>query len=134
RLADVPGRGQRVGDAVRTFGVDIDKAHLDRSERVLELPVTGVALVAEPGVLGAPVDVLVWLPDVRPAAGEAEGLEAHRLQGTVARKDHQVGPRDLAAVLLLDRPQQPTRLVEVAVVRPTVQGCEALHAGAGSPA
>ena len=84
---------------------------------------------AEPGALGAPVDVVVGLEDVGPAAGEAEGREAHRLQRAVAREDHQVGPGDRAAVLLLHRPQQPARLVEVAVVRPAVQGREALHAG-----
>src|SRR4030095_16914204 len=59
-------------------------------------------------------------------AGEAERLEPHGLQGTVAGEDHQVGPRDLPAVLLLDRPQHPTRLVEVHFVRPTVQRREAL--------
>src|SRR5262249_61231905 len=38
----------------------------------------------------------------------------------------------LAAVLLLDRPQQPARLVEVRVVRPAVQRREALLTGAGA--
>ena len=38
------------------------------------------------------------------------------------------------AVLLLDRPQQPAGLVEVAVVGPAVQRREALHAGAGAAA
>ena len=63
----------------------------------------------------------------RPPA-ETERLESHRLQGTVTGEDHQVGPRDFSAVLLLDRPEQPARLVEVRVVGPTVEGRKALCA------
>src|SRR6202043_1607200 len=85
----------------------------------------------EPRVLGPPVDV-VGLPGVLPSTAEAERLEAHRLQGAVAGEDHQVGPGDLVAVLLLDRPQQPAGLVEADVVRPAVEGSEALGAGAAS--
>ena len=134
RLADVPGRGERVRDGVRALRVDVDEAHLVGGQRAIQLPDAAVALVAEPGALGTPVDVLVGLPDVRPAAGEAEGRETHRLQGAVAREDHQVGPGDRAAVLLLHRPEQPARLVEVAIVRPAVQRRETLHAGAGAAA
>ena len=67
-------------------------------------------------------------------AAEAEGLEAHRLERAVAGQDHQVGPGDLVAVLLLDGPQQPARLVEVAVVGPAVDRREALIAGAAAAA
>src|SRR5208282_2586022 len=102
--------------------------------RILELSVAGVALVAEPGGLGTPADVLVRLPGVRAAAAEAEGLEAHRLQGDVAGEDDEVGPRELPAVLLLHRPQQPAGLVQADVVRPAVERREALLAGAGAAA
>ena len=108
-------------------GIHVDEAHLHGAERIGELPVAAVALVAEPRVLGAPVDLL-RLPDVLAPAAEAERLEPHRLQGAVAGEDHQVGPRDLPAVLLLDRPQQPARLVEVGVVGPAVERREALLA------
>ena len=134
RLADVAGRGQRVGLAVGALGVDVDQAHLDGGERLLELAVAAVALVAQPGLLGTPVDVLVGLPDVGAATAEAEGLEAHRLQRDVAGQDHQVGPRQLLAVLLLDRPQQAAGLVEVAVVGPAVERREALLPGARAAA
>ncbi len=128
-LADVLRRGERAGHAVGAFRIDVDETHLHRCERIGELTVAGVALVLEPGVLGSPID-LFRLPDVLATAGEAEGLEPHRLEGAVAGEDHQVGPRDLAAVLLLHRPEQPARLVEVDVVRPAVERCEALLAGA----
>ena len=134
RLPDVAGRGERIRGAVRALRVDVDETHLDRAEGFLEFPVTVVALVAEPDGLGAPVDVLVRLPDVAAAAAEAEGLEAHRLQGDVAGEDHEVGPGDLLAVLLLDRPQQPAGLVEAGVVRPAVERREALLAGPGPAA
>ncbi len=127
RLADVPGRGNRVRIAVRPLGVHVDQAHLHRAERIGKLPVAAVALVAEPGVLGAPVDVLLGLPDVLASAAETERLEAHRLQRAVPGQDHQVGPRDLPAVVLLDRPEQAAGLVEVGVVGPAVERGEALR-------
>ena len=68
------------------------------------------------------------------AAGEAEGAEAHRLQRHVAGEDQQVGPADLLAVLLLDRPQQAARLVDVDVVGPAVERGEALLPAAAAAA
>ena len=132
RLADVCAGGDRVRIAVRAFGVHVDETHLDRTEWLLELPVAAVALIVEPDVLGAPVDVLLGRPDVFTTAGEAERLEAHRLERDVAGEDHQVGPGDLAAVLLLDGLQERTRLVEVAVVGPAVERGESLGAGGGA--
>ena len=126
-LADVAGRSQRIGVAVRALGVDVDQTHLHGAERAGELAVAAVALVAEPRVLGAPDD-LVGLPDVGSPEAEAERLEPHRLEGDVAGEDQEIGPGELAAVLLLDRPQQPARLVEAGVVGPAVEGGEALCA------
>ena len=133
RVADVAGRGHRVGVAVGALGVDVDEAHLDRAERVLELALAAVALVAEPGVLRAPEDLL-GLPDVLATEAEAEGLEAHVLERDVAGEHEQVGPRDLLAVLLLDRPEQAPGLVEVAVVGPAVERREPLAAVTGATA
>ena len=98
-----------------------------------ELAVAAVALVAEPGVFRTPEDVL-GLPDVGPAEAEAKRLEPHRFHGHVAGQDQQVGPGDLLAVLLLERPEQPARLVEIRVVGPAVQGSEALLAFAAAAA
>src|SRR6185503_20840263 len=83
-------------------------------------------VAAQPRRLAAPVHVLIRLPHVGPPAAETEGLEAHRLERDVAGEDHQVGPGNGAAVFLLDRPQQAASLVEVRVVRPTVERREAL--------
>ena len=47
---------------------------------------------------------------------------------------NEIGPGEFAAVFLLDRPQQPARLVEVGVVRPGIERREALLAGAGAAA
>ena len=133
RFADVPGRRERVRIAVRPFRIDVDQAHLHGAERLRELALAAVAFIAEPGALGTP-EQFFGLPDVGAAAGEAEGLEAHRLERDVAGEDHQVGPREFAAVFLLDRPQQPARLVEVGVVGPAVERREALLPGAGAAA
>ena len=161
-VADVVGRRDRVRVAVRALRVHVDQTHLHRGERVLQIaPVdVGTILLAamqilvghdHPGIvaglslavahvttqpcrLGAPVDVLVRLPGVLATAGEAEGLEAHRFQRDVAGEDHQVGPGNLAAVLLLDRPQQAAGFVEADVVRPAVERREALLASAAAAA
>ena len=127
-LADVPRRGDRIRLAVRPFRIDVDEAHLHGAERILKLAVAAVALVLEPLAFGTPVDVLVGLPGVLAPAAETERLEAHRLEGDVAGENHEVGPGDFPAVFLLDRPQQPARLVEVPVVRPAVERREALLA------
>ena len=133
RFADVLRGSQRIGIAVGPLGVHVDQAHLHRRQRLLQLPVAAVALVGEELLLGPPVDQ-IGLPVVRPPAAEAEGLEAHGLQRDVAGQDHQIAPGDLLAVLLLDRPQQAPRLVEVAVVRPAVERLEALLGAAGAAA
>ncbi len=131
RFADVLGRRDRIRIAIGAFRIDVDEAHLYGAERILKLAFAAVALVTEPRALGTPVE-LFGLPHVGAAAGEAEGLETHRVEGDVAGEHHQVGPGDFPAVLLLDRPQQPARLVEVGIVRPAVQRREALLACAGA--
>src|SRR5262249_14838524 len=121
----------RIGVAARPLRVHVDQAHVIGAERPLDFPAAGVALVSKPRVLGAPED-LVGLPAILPPKAKAERLEAHRLISTVAGEDDQIGPGDLVAVLLLDRPEQPARLVEVCVARPTVEGRKALHAAAAT--
>ena len=74
------------------------------------------------------------LPNVFATAGESEGLEAHRFQRDVTGENHEVGPGDLPAILLLDRPEQPARLIEVHIVGPAIEGREALFARACSAA
>src|SRR5205085_1414722 len=96
-LSNVLGGSQRVRVAVRTLRVHVDQAHLHGAERTGELAVAAVALISEPGVLGAPED-LVRLPDVLSPEAEAERLEPHRFQGAVAGVDDQIAPRDLPAV------------------------------------
>ena len=61
-------------------------------------------------------------------------LKPIELERDVAGEDHQVGPGELAAVLLLDRPEQPARLVEVGVVGPAVERREALLTGSRAAA
>src|SRR6185295_17848377 len=90
-------------------------------ERIVELTVASVAFVCQPLAFRSPVDVFFRLPNVRASAAETVGLESHRLQCNVTGENHQVGPGDFPAVLLLDRPEQPARLVEAHVVRPTVE-------------
>ncbi len=85
-------------------------------------------VTAQPGGLAAPVHVLVGFPHIGAATGKAEGLEAHGFERDVARENQQVGPRNLVAVLLLDRPQQAACLVQAHVVGPAVERRKALLA------
>ena len=134
RFANIPRSGDRIRVAVRPFRIHVDQAHLHGGERILKIAVARVAFVRQPLAFGAPVDGLFGLPHIFASAAETERLEAHRLEGDVARENQQVGPGDFPAVFLLDRPQQPARLVEVRVVRPAIDRCEALLAGSGAAA
>src|SRR2546422_1597770 len=134
RFANIPGRRDGIRVAVRALRIDVDQTHLNGAERSFEVPVAGVAFVIQPPVLGAPVDVSFRLPDVLATAAETEGLESHRLQGDVASENDEVGPGNLPAILLLDRPKQSARLVEADVVGPAVEGREALLARSGAAA
>ena len=129
RLADVLRRRNRIAVGVRTFGVHVNEPHLHRGERPFQLAllVPAVAIGLEPLLLGAPID-RIRLPRVRTAAAEAQGLEAHLLERNIARQHHEVAPREPAAILLLDRPEQAPRLVEIGVVRPRIERLEALLA------
>src|SRR5690606_7407509 len=111
----------------------VDKTHLHRAKRLRELSLAAIAFVAEPRSFRAPEEFF-RLPHILAAAGETERLEAHRLERRVAGQNHQIGPGNLAAVFLLDRPQEPARLVEVRVVGPRVQRREALLSRAGAAA
>ena len=134
RFTNILGGRQRIGFAVGPLGIHVDQAHLHGAERSGELPVAGVTLVTEPRAFMTPVDVGWRLPDVLAPAGVTERLESHRLEGTVAGEDHQIGPRDFLAVLLLDRPKQSSGLVEARVVGPAIEGGKAQRAGGGSAA
>ena len=127
-FADISRRGDRVGVAIRAFGIHINEAHLHGGKRVFQFAVASVALVLKPFSLGAPVNVLFGFPDVGASAGKAEGFKTHRIQGHIASEDHQVGPRNFASVFLFDRPEQAACFVEIAIVWPAVERREALAA------
>ncbi len=103
-LADIARGGDWVGLAIGAFRVHVDEAHLHGGERMVKIALTLVTIAAKPRVFRAPEDVFLRNPDVSAAAAEAEGLETHRVERDVAGKDHEIGPGDLLAVLLLDGP------------------------------
>src|SRR5689334_19750570 len=132
-LADIISSCDRIGLAVRSFGVDVDEAHLYRAERLLKLTFTAVAFVTKPRTFRSPVEFL-WLPSVRAAAAKPERLEAHRLEGDIADQNKKIGPRDPATVFLFDGPQEPSRLIEVGIVWPAVERCKTLLTAASAAA
>ena len=91
-VANITGRCQRIGVAVRTLRIDVDQAHLYRAEVALKFAVTSVALIVQPFGFRAPIDILFGLPNVGTATGEAKGFETHGFQRDVAGQDHQVSP------------------------------------------
>src|SRR5207253_9942889 len=75
----------------------LDEAHLDGAERLLEVAVAAVALVAEPLGLRAPVDVLVGLPDEDVYWGpETEWLGDERYSGDRDRKSTRLNSSHVA--------------------------------------
>src|SRR6202047_116230 len=133
-LSDITRRGQRIRLSIRPFRIHVNQAHLHRAERILEVTIPGVTLIRQPRALRSPINFLFGLPDVRAPAAKPERLTAHRLERDVARENHEVGPGDFPAILLLDWPQQPARLVQVHVVRPAIERREALLPGSGPAA
>src|SRR5208283_1632193 len=129
RFPDIACRGDRIRLSIGPFRIHVNQTHLHRAERILEVAIAGVTLVRQPRSLRSPINVLFRLPYVRAPAAKTECLEAHRLQCDVACQNHEVGPRDFPAILLLDRPQQPASLVQVHVIRPAIEWCEALLTG-----
>src|SRR5712692_6218857 len=125
-LTDIARRSDWIRLSIRPFRIHIDQAHLHRSEGVLKITIAAVALVRKPLALRPPENVLFRFPDIRAPAAKTEGLEPHRLQCDVTGENHEVGPGDFPPILLLDRPEQPARLVEVYVVRPAIERRKAL--------
>ncbi len=62
RLANIARRSDRVRAAVRSFRVHVNQTHLDRAQRMIELPIAFVTLVSQPLALRPPVNVLWALP------------------------------------------------------------------------
>ena len=126
--------------AAGAFGIDVDETHLDRGERPFDLFETvfrGNACLhafVDPFVFASPVDVAFRFEHVGTATAKAEDRSAHAFDRDIACHDEQVGPADVLAVLLLHRPQQAARLVEIAIIRPAVERREALLPAIGAAA
>ena len=131
-LTDIACRGKRIWFAVGAFRIHIDQAHLNGSQRIFQFAVTAIALVAQPCVFIAPVNIFFRLPNVFPTASKAEGFEAHGVKGAIACQDHQVSPRNLVSIFLFNGPQQTAGFVEIGIIRPAVERCETLRARTGS--
>src|SRR5581483_1645289 len=133
RFTDVPRGGDWIRFAIRPFRIYINQAHLDCAKRAGQVAITAVSFVAQPFRFRSPIK-LFGLPDVLSPASKTESLETHRLQSDVAGENQQVGPRNFAPVLLLDRPKKAARLVQVHVIRPTIERRKALLPGSRTSA
>ena len=125
---------QRIRIAVRPFGVNIDQAHLYRRQWVFQIAFAAIAIIAEPFIFCAPIDVFLGLPHIGTPACEAKGFEPHRFKRAISRENHQISPRDLSSIFLLERPKQAACLVKIAVVWPAVKRRKTLHPRASTPA
>ena len=63
-FANVFGGSQSARIAVGTLGVDVDQTHLHGAQRIVEIAVARVALVAQPLGFRPPIDVLFRFPYV----------------------------------------------------------------------
>src|SRR6476661_3100261 len=108
--------------AIRILVGDEHRVILNNTGRTVR--VSGVA--TEPPFFGPPIDILIGFPNILATAAETECFESHSFERDVPGEDHQVGPRNLAAILLFDRPEKAPRFIQTDVIRPTVQWSEAL--------
>ena len=129
-FANINTRQYWIRVAVWPLWVHINQTHLHSGQWVFQITVTCIAFIVQPYIFNAPIDVFFWLPRISAAKAEAEGFETHGLHADVASQDKQVSPRNRIAVFLFQRPKQTTTFVEVAIVRPAVEGCETLLARA----
>src|SRR5262249_24105288 len=61
-LADIPRRGDWIRLLIGPFRIHVNQAHLNSAERIGELTIAAVALVAQPLALGPPENVLFRFP------------------------------------------------------------------------
>jgi len=66
--------------------IHIDQAHLYGAEGAREFTIAGIALVAEPRLFLAPVDVFFGLPNVDASAAEAKRPKPHRIKAQLPAK------------------------------------------------
>ena len=113
--------------AVRALRIDVDQAHLHGGERIFEVALAGIALVARARSSRR--------PSRRPGPAPRRPRDRRRNRtvlkpivssATLPVRIIRSAQEILLAVLLLDRPEQPTRLVQADVVRPAVERREAL--------
>mmetsp|Transcript_65950 Transcript_65950/g.147981 ORF Transcript_65950/g.147981 Transcript_65950/m.147981 type:complete len:368 (-) Transcript_65950:118-1221(-) len=142
-VADVQGAalgvGVRLVDAVLThhdgaLGVEVDEPDGGAAQRLLA---EAVGVAREALLLlgaGAQVQALGAVGGVQaPGAVLGHGA-AHAVDRRSAGEREEVAPAEAVAVLLLHRPEQGPRLVEVRVVVPAALGLEALAAAGAAPA
>src|ERR1700745_3252445 len=77
---------------------------------------------------------MIGLPYVLASPTEAESFDPHCFESDIPGENHQVSPRNLSAVLLLNRPKESTGFVQADVVRPTIERREALLPSAAATA
>src|SRR6478735_6735931 len=116
--------------AIRVLVGDEHRVILNDTGRTVR--VSDVA--TKPPFFGPPIDILIGFPNILPTAAETECFESHRFERDVPGENHQVGPRNLAAILLFDRPEKAPRFIQTDIIRPTVQWSEALLASATAAA
>ena len=133
-LADVLGRGDRIRLAVRAFRIDVDQAHLHGAERILRARVRRCSARRRATCPPGPSRVSSGSQTSARPPPKPKVLKPIDSSATLPARTIRSAQEILLAVFLLDRPQQPARLVEVGVVRPAVQRREALLAGAGAAA
>ena len=131
------GGFQRIGLAVHPFGIHIYQSHLHRRQRIFQtLPVLRIFISflsrRQPLMLRSPINIFFGMPNIFTAATKTQRLETHRLISHISGQNKQIGPRNFVSVFFLHRPKQPPCLVQIHIIRPTVQRCKTLIARIGT--
>ena len=91
-----------------------------------------ISRVPQPSILASPVNILIWLPSIFSPTTKTKRLKSHRLKRDIPRQNKQVSPRNLLTILLFDWPKKSPRLVNIHVVRPTIQRSKPLLSSTGT--
>src|SRR6056297_570254 len=132
RLTDIFCRFCRIGLTVRTFRIYIDQAHMVCRQGAFQGTFIIVPGISKPFMLGTPINILFWLPNIFTASTESESFESHRFKGNVTCQNNQVGPGNFLSIFLFNGPKQSSCFIEAHIIGPAIDGGKTLIPGTSS--
>ena len=103
-FTNIAGTCQRIGIAIRPFRIHIDQSHLHGRQRMRQIAITRITAIRQPVCFKTPVNIFFRCPYVWTTATVTKGFAAHRLDSDITCQNQKIGPANLLAIFLFDRP------------------------------